>query len=56
LSKGFQVQCFIPADFFSQLWFLELNLIGVKLAQEEALVDILLSDHAVPGIALYITS
>jgi hypothetical protein len=42
-------------DFFYQLLLFEFNLIAVKKnwCRKEALVDLLLSYHAVPGVALY---
>lgn len=45
----------MPADFLDQLWlgFFKLNLIAVKLVQEEAIFDLLLSYHAVPSVVLY---
>ena len=45
----------ILMDFFYQLLFFEFNLIAVKKnwCRKEALVDLLPSYHAVPGVALY---
>jgi hypothetical protein len=41
-------------DFFYQLcFFSRFILIAVKLVQEEAIVDLLWSYHAAPGVALY---
>ena len=43
----------IPAGFIYQSWFSKLNLIAVKLVQEETLVDLLWFYHDAPAITLY---